>query len=102
VILFSHFGPAREVDHLTALAIRRLQKWTAVVEDAMRQTDELVEVVSRLRQATASELRAAEASPTGQPAEGLEDRYELLSSYEMNALGLIRYLTKRAESEAPG
>jgi glyoxylase-like metal-dependent hydrolase (beta-lactamase superfamily II) len=102
VILFSHFGPAREVDHLTALAIRRLQKWTAVVEDAMRQTDELVEVVSRLRQATASELRAAEASPTGQPAEGLQDRYELLSSYEMNALGLIRYLTKRAESEAPG
>jgi glyoxylase-like metal-dependent hydrolase (beta-lactamase superfamily II) len=102
LILFSHFGPAPEVDHLTALAIRRLQKWTAVVEDAMRQTDEVAEVVSRLRSATASELRAAEAGPTEEPAEGLEDRYELLSSYEMNALGLIRYLTKRAEREASG
>jgi glyoxylase-like metal-dependent hydrolase (beta-lactamase superfamily II) len=98
LILFSHFGPAAEVDHLTALAVRRLRKWTEVVADAMRESEKVADVVARLREGTASETRAVE----GSRVEALEDRYELLSSYEMNALGLMRYLAGRAGSPAPG
>jgi glyoxylase-like metal-dependent hydrolase (beta-lactamase superfamily II) len=93
VILFSHFGPAPEVEHLTALAVRRLRKWTDVVDRAMQESDDLGHVVERLRAETAAELGAAE----GRGAEDLQDRYELLSSYEMNARGLMRYLAKRGE-----
>jgi hypothetical protein len=55
----------------------------------MKETDEVSEVVSRLREGTASETRTVE----GPRGEAVEDRYELLSSYEMNALGLMRYLS---------
>jgi glyoxylase-like metal-dependent hydrolase (beta-lactamase superfamily II) len=91
LILFSHFGPAPEVEHLTALAIRRLRRWTDVVAAAMKETDEVAEVVARLREGTASETRPVEEGPR---SKAIEDRYELLSSYEMNALGLMRYLSK--------
>jgi glyoxylase-like metal-dependent hydrolase (beta-lactamase superfamily II) len=94
LILFSHFGPAEEVDHLTALAIRRLEKWTDIVRGAMAEAGDLPSVVARLREGTASELGPAKG------LEAVEDRYELLSSYEMNAMGLMRYLAKRGE--APG
>jgi glyoxylase-like metal-dependent hydrolase (beta-lactamase superfamily II) len=88
LILFSHFGPSREVDHLTALSIRRLRTWTGIVEAAVGETDDLEAIVSRLRAGTASEVRGAGEASDKTAA----DRYELLSSYEMNALGLIRYL----------
>jgi glyoxylase-like metal-dependent hydrolase (beta-lactamase superfamily II) len=93
LILFSHFGPAREVDHLTALAIRRLQKWSDIVESAMTQTEDLDTVEAQLRAETASELRVAR----GGDSEALAGRYELLSSYRMNAMGLMRYLSRREE-----
>jgi glyoxylase-like metal-dependent hydrolase (beta-lactamase superfamily II) len=88
-ILFSHFGPADEVAHLTALAISRLERWTDIVREAIAHAGDLRSVVARLREGTASELRPA------QGLEAVEDRYELLSSYEMNAMGLMRYLAKR-------
>lgn len=87
LILFSHFGPASEVAELCDLAIDRLRRWTGIVEDALRDTGELAEVVRRLRAHT-------EAVDVG--AEDRTDavRYDFLSSYEMNAMGLIRYLTR--------
>jgi glyoxylase-like metal-dependent hydrolase (beta-lactamase superfamily II) len=91
IILFSHFGPAPEVSHLTALAIRRLREWTDVVERAMRETDDVAQIVERLRAGTAAELNAL----GGGARQEIQDRYELLSSYEINAMGLIRYLTNR-------
>jgi hypothetical protein len=52
--------------------------------------------VARLRSATDDELpeRGTEER------DAVHDRYELLSSYEMNAMGLIRYLQRRQESAA--
>ena len=91
MILFSHFGPAQEVDHLTAVAIRRLRKWTDIVRRSLPETEDLQAIVARLREGTASEVRSAD----GARGEALADRYELLSSYEMNAMGLIRYLKRR-------
>lgn len=91
LVLFSHVGAANEVTHLCQLAIRRLRRWTEVVERALRGTDDLASVIERLRAGTASEYNPA----TGERQAEVEDRYELLSSYEMNAMGLMRYVTKR-------
>jgi hypothetical protein len=85
-ILFSHFGPAPAVQELCDLAIDRLRRWAAVVEDALRSTDDLDAVVGRLR----ADTEAVDVAP-----DAADDRvrYDFLSSYEMNAMGLIRYLT---------
>jgi glyoxylase-like metal-dependent hydrolase (beta-lactamase superfamily II) len=84
-ILFSHFGPSEDVRELCDRAVDRVRRWTAVVDDALQETDDLGAVVRRLRVATESLDVASELD---------EDavRYEFLSSYEMNAMGLIRYL----------
>ncbi|MGH2572869.1 MAG: MBL fold metallo-hydrolase [Actinomycetota bacterium] len=98
LILFSHFGPAKEVPHLCQLAIHRMRKWTEAVEEALQETEDLTEIVRMLRARTLSEI-----SPADQPRhDALEDRYELASSYEMNAMGLVRYVRKRAEARAGG
>jgi glyoxylase-like metal-dependent hydrolase (beta-lactamase superfamily II) len=91
VILFSHFGPADEVQELCEVAVRRLREWTGVVEEAMRSTDRVEDVVGALEGRAEPELRAERQ---GAPRE----RYELLSSFHMNALGIMRYLRKRAEA----
>lgn len=93
VVLFSHFGPAREVVHLCNLAVQRMRRWAEVVGEALSETDELGEVTRRLREGTAAELSPA----TDDRRFAVEDRYELLSSYEMNAMGLIRYLQRIRE-----
>jgi glyoxylase-like metal-dependent hydrolase (beta-lactamase superfamily II) len=94
-ILFSHFGPAGEVEHLTNLAINRLRRWTSVVEAAVAQTQDIQEIVRMLREGTAAEL-----NPAGKERmEAISDRYELLSSYQMNAQGILRYLRGRQDAE---
>jgi glyoxylase-like metal-dependent hydrolase (beta-lactamase superfamily II) len=93
-ILFSHFGPAPDVDELCDIAIDRLRKWTGVVEKALEVTDELSAVTASLKAGTEDELPA----PGTEGYEQVQDRYELLSSYEMNAMGLIRYLKKRQDN----
>ncbi len=93
-LLFSHFGPAEEVVHLCSLAVRRARKWTEIVEQALQETDDIRDVVRILKQRTATELNPA----VGERAEAVADRYELLSSYEMNAKGLMRYVQKKTAS----
>jgi glyoxylase-like metal-dependent hydrolase (beta-lactamase superfamily II) len=88
MILFSHFGPAEGVPELCDLAVRRLREWTGVVEEATRSSDRVEDVVRALEARAEPELRAHGAQ---------RERYELLSSYEMNALGILRYLRKRSE-----
>jgi glyoxylase-like metal-dependent hydrolase (beta-lactamase superfamily II) len=88
VILFSHFGPAAEIAELCDLAVDRLRRWTDVVTEALRHTDDVAAVVLRLRSAT----KAIDVTPADETD---SVRYEFLSSYEMNARGLIRYVTRR-------
>ncbi len=94
-LLFAHFGPIADVDRTCDLAVRRLNEWTDVVRGAMRSTsdlDEIVEVLSR---------EAARETVTGAEAQLDLDRLETLAGIRMNATGIARYLTKRAEQE-PG
>jgi glyoxylase-like metal-dependent hydrolase (beta-lactamase superfamily II) len=88
LLLFSHFGPSPEVAELCRVAIDRLRAWTAVADEALVETHDLPEVVSRLRAGTEDDVR------TDRWTGAALERYELLSSYEMNAMGLIRYLEK--------
>jgi glyoxylase-like metal-dependent hydrolase (beta-lactamase superfamily II) len=94
VLLFAHFGPIAEVDRTCDLAVRRLHGWTESVRDAMRSTtdlDEIVEVLSR---------EAARETVTGAEAQLDLDRLETLAGVRMNAMGIERYLRKRAERAA--
>lgn len=93
-LLFSHFGPAEDPGALGTLAIRRLERWTEVVEEAMQESQEVAAVVRRLRAGTAEELGPVRE----EERDAIADRYELLSSYEMNALGIMRYLRKAREA----
>jgi glyoxylase-like metal-dependent hydrolase (beta-lactamase superfamily II) len=96
LILFSHFGPSPQVAELCRLATERLRRWTAVVEEILRQTNDVPEVARRLQADTDDEVRGAGSR---WDPDALE-RYELLSSYHMNAMGLIRYLEK-SRQQAP-
>jgi glyoxylase-like metal-dependent hydrolase (beta-lactamase superfamily II) len=95
-LLFSHFGPSDDVTDLCRLATQRIRGWAEIVEQALTETDDVAEVVRILKQRTAGEMPAPSDA---QPGEVLA-RYESLSSYEMNALGLMRYLKKRREAAA--
>jgi glyoxylase-like metal-dependent hydrolase (beta-lactamase superfamily II) len=88
-LLFSHFGPAREVDVLCSLAVERLRRWTELVGEAILMSTELQAVIAYLREQTADEMQPASDR-------GIDPgRYEVLSSVEMNAMGIMRYLQGR-------
>ncbi|HEX6208748.1 MAG TPA: MBL fold metallo-hydrolase [Actinomycetota bacterium] len=99
-ILFSHFGPVAEVEHVTRLAITRLERWTRIVEEALEETDDPARVAALLREGTARETNPAEVDAARK--EGVSQRYEWLSSYEMNASGIMRYLRKKREAAQAG
>jgi glyoxylase-like metal-dependent hydrolase (beta-lactamase superfamily II) len=95
VLLFSHFGPVKEVDELCSIASSRLRRWADIVRDALDQTDDLDRITELLERQTSSEFDDAKDA-------GIEidmDRYETLASMRMNAAGLVRYWKKRADAE---
>jgi glyoxylase-like metal-dependent hydrolase (beta-lactamase superfamily II) len=94
VLMFSHFGPVRAVEELCRIASSRLEKWARIVRGAMEETDDIDRIAQILRRDTASEFDDA-----ADPGADL-GRYEVLSTDRMNAEGLVRYWTKRAEREA--
>ena len=94
VLLFAHFGPIEEIDRVCDLAIARTRAWTEVVREALLRTDDLDEIVALLEQ------EAARDAETGAEARIDLQRFEILSSIRMNAMGIVRYWRKRAELEA--
>ncbi len=92
-LMFSHFGPVRQVDELCAIAADRIRTWAGIVRDAMAETDDLDRIAEILATRTASDFEDAGASAEAR------DRYELLSSTKTNAAGLVRYWKKRRERE---
>jgi glyoxylase-like metal-dependent hydrolase (beta-lactamase superfamily II) len=95
VLLFSHFGPVKEVDELCSIASSRLRRWADIVRDALDQTEDLDRITELLERQTSSEFDDAKDA-------GIEidmERYETLASMRMNAAGLVRYWKKRADAE---
>ncbi|MCA1726817.1 MAG: MBL fold metallo-hydrolase [Actinobacteria bacterium] len=97
MLLFSHFGPAPEVDHLCELAMHRLRKWTWHVEEilAAQPDADIDRVTQLLEERTAADFNPRKRDPW------LIERYELLSSVRMNAAGIKRYLEKGGASGRP-
>jgi len=97
VLLFAHFGPIHDIDRTCDLAERRVRSWAEAVREALETTDDLDEIAERLIRESARDIE------TGSEAEldldALEERLQLLSSIRMNAMGLMRYWTKRRERE---
>jgi glyoxylase-like metal-dependent hydrolase (beta-lactamase superfamily II) len=98
LLLFAHFGPLREIDATCDLAIRRVREWTAVVADAMRETEDPDELAARLGETALGDIETG--AETTLDLGMLEDRLRLLSSIRMNAMGIARYWRKRREAEA--
>lgn len=94
MVLFSHFGPVTEVDRICELASRRTRAWAEVVREALATTDDLERITELLQREAERDIQ------TGADATLDLDRFEILSSVRMNAMGLIRYWRKRAEREA--
>ncbi len=93
-LLFSHFGPVREVDRICDLAVRRFRDWTEAVRRAMERTQDLDEIVAVLEAESRRDLA------TGAQADLDLNRLELLSSVRMNAMGILDYWRRREAQES--
>ncbi len=94
LVLLSHFGPVAEVDQICELAERRLLAWSDTVREALALDDDLDRIAGLLETRGATEYR----EDSGQDID--MERYDVLSSIRMNAMGLSRYWKKRAERDA--
>ena len=94
VLLLSHFGPVAEVDGLCELATARIRAWTGEVRRALEVDDDVDRITALLERRGAKEYR----EDSGEKID--MERYDVLSSVRMNAMGLIRYWKRRAERDA--
>lgn len=94
LVLFSHFGPVREVERICDLAVKRFRDWTEAVCGAMERTEDLDEIVAVLEEEAQRDVE------TGSEAEIDLGRLEILAGVRMNAMGIMRYWQKRREREA--
>jgi len=96
VLFLSHYGEVPEVDAMCDLSIVRIRGWADEVGSALRSSEEAdPEEIVRLLEKRGT----AEALEDAGPGADM-DRYDMLSSYRVNAAGLIRYWRKRWEREA--
>ncbi len=93
LVLFAHFGPVAEVDHICDLAIQRLRSWTEAVGEALTHTDDLDEIVQVLERVARQDVE------TGSEATLDLGRLDVLSSIRMNAMGIVRYWKQRGQRE---
>ena len=93
LVLFAHFGPVAEVEHVCELAIRRLRAWTEAVGEALTRTDDLDEIVAVLERVARDDLETGSEAPLDL------GRLDLLSSIRMNAMGIVRYWQLRRARE---
>ncbi len=93
LVLFAHFGPVADVEHICALAIRRLRSWTEAVRHVLTRTQDIDEIVTVLERVARDDVETGSEAPLDL------GRLDLLSSIRMNAMGIVRYWQLRAERE---
>ena len=91
-LLFAHFGPTSDVQGICDTARERITRWTEAVRDGVDAdlTDEQLETVLR---GLADEAEHALAA-------GDRERFELIGSVRLNAMGMGRYWRKRREGQS--
>jgi glyoxylase-like metal-dependent hydrolase (beta-lactamase superfamily II) len=90
-LYLAHYGPLDPPREGLELARERLHLWTSTAEAAYQEHDELDHVTETLAQRFADEV---DASLAGDDPDA-ESRISLLSGFESNAAGLLRYLRRR-------
>lgn len=93
-LLFSHFGPAEQVDELLDRCIEELMLWVELVRGARRDELDLDHAVDAVRRQTAARYAAIRADPA------LDEKFERLNSFAANIAGINRWLD-RVEGAAP-
>lgn len=93
-LMLSHFGPMEDVDAACAVAAERIVKWSEIVREALARGQDVDEIASLLGDQGGREY----LEDSGEPID--LERYDVLASVRMNAMGLMRYWQKRAEHEA--
>jgi glyoxylase-like metal-dependent hydrolase (beta-lactamase superfamily II) len=91
VVYLAHYGAVDPPQESLELASERLRLWAATAEAAYEEHDELEHIAETLGRRFADEVAADPSDPEA------ERRVALLSGFESNAMGLLRYFTLRAE-----
>ncbi len=92
-VYLAHYGPVDPPDEALAEAAERLRLWAATAEHAWRESSELDHVAETLKARFDAEMDLDVTADDPQAAL----RVEMLSGYESNAAGMIRYFTRREE-----
>lgn len=87
----THFGPVPDVNAAFDEAVLRFGQWVEVAEEVVASGGGPAEVADAFRRKT------TEFYPTLD--QSLVPKLERTTSYELNALGILRYLRKRAEGD---
>lgn len=87
-LLFSHFGPVREVDSVLERSERELRLWVELVRDARSAKLDLDHAVAMVRDRTKERYAAFLADPR------VEEKFEALNSTAANIAGINRWLDK--------
>ena len=90
-VYLAHYGAVDEPGTALEEAADRLEQWATVAGSAWREQPEVDHVAAALRERFAAELRPVEDD------EEAERRVALLSGYESNAAGLVRYFETRED-----
>jgi glyoxylase-like metal-dependent hydrolase (beta-lactamase superfamily II) len=90
-VYLAHYGAVDPPQEALHEASERLRAWAETAEAAIAEHDELAHVAETLAHRFASEIEPAPGDPEA------EARVALLSGYESNAMGLMRYFDLRAQ-----
>lgn len=88
-LLFSHFGPAADAESVCALAAQRIRESADLVRLVLQRTQDIDEIAAELRSLAGRDER--DLSPEDAAA------LDISGDLRLNALGLVRYWTKRDE-----
>jgi glyoxylase-like metal-dependent hydrolase (beta-lactamase superfamily II) len=93
-LLFSHYGPTRDVDTTLDRSREELELWVELARDTRRQGLDLDHAVAAVQTRTAARYAAVENDPV------LRNKYEALNSVEANLVGILRWLEQVEPSSA--
>ena len=85
-LLFSHYGPADDVDGMLARSAEELELWVELARTTRQQGMDLDHAVAAVRDRTRERYAAVTADPA------LNEKYQALSSDEANLVGILRWL----------
>jgi glyoxylase-like metal-dependent hydrolase (beta-lactamase superfamily II) len=85
-LLFSHYGPATDIDGTLDQSVEELELWVEMARDVRRQGLDLDHAVAAVRERTRERYAAVEADPA------MREKYDALNSDAANLVGILRWL----------